>query len=419
MKKNILYVSYYFPPHSGAGIQRPLRLVKKMAEDNVNIHVISSEYIHQDIDKSFWNEIPNNVKIYYLEDALHGFLFKKKLYLLLKLFTYISFPDRMILWYLLNKKKVLNICEINKIDIVITSSFPYSSHLFGNYLKKKIPSIKWIVDYRDAWSFNPSLLCKKIKPFFWRLSKYLERYINNNSDKIITVSEALVEDIIVDNPAKVSVLYNGYNERDFINLKQVVVKKYIIFFMGSLYADRTSELLIEPFKNFISTLENKDLKKIELRFIGNSDPKEIELLKKNIKGVDLVCSKYIPHNEVLVKAAEASLLLLLIDDVYGAKGVVTGKIFEYLKLFAPILGIVPLNGVAAKIISDTRTGVCFHPNDKEGIYTFLKNDFEDWKKDMERKGFNMSKNFDKIEEFSSTSIYNYFKYNILESSKCL
>ncbi len=413
MKKNILYISYFFPPHTGAGIQRPLRLVKKMAEDGFVIHLISAGYSYSKVDKSFQNDIPKNIHVHYLNDYINDFFIKYKLKWLSKIFTFISFPDRMFFWYLFNKKIILKICEENNIDTVITSSSPYSSHLIGNYLKKRLPLITWIIDYRDSWSNNPSILYSKYKPLLWGLSKYLEKMINNNADKIMIVSEPLVKDVIVEDYNKVSVLYNGYNEVDFVNLKKKITNKYIIFFMGSLYAERNPELFIEPFIKFINTLQDGELEQIELRFIGNSHINEIELIKKRIKNIDLVFSDYIPHDKVLSSASEASLLLLLIDDVYGAEGVVTGKIFEYINLFAPILAIVPINGIAAKIIKDTNTGRCFQPKDNEGIYDFLKRDFNLWKNDMNREKFINSKNMSEIEIFSSSSIYSDFKSKML------
>lgn len=413
MQKNILYVSYYFPPHTGAGIQRPLRMVKKMAEDGLNIHLVSSDYLYVKTDESFQNEISKKIIVYYLKDSVNNFFYKYNLKFLSKIFTFISFPDRMLFWFILNRKKILHICKENDIDTIITSSFPYSSHLVGNYIKKTMPSVKWIVDYRDTWSNNPSIMYSKYKPLFWGFSKYLEKCINNNADKIMTVSEPLVDDIIVENHSKVSVIYNGYNENDFIYLQKKITKNYVIFFMGSLYAERNPELFIEPFIKFINTLNNEELQQLELRFIGNSHQNEIDTLKKRIKKINLVVSDYIPHDQVLCSAAEASLLLLIIDDIYGAEGVVTGKIFEYIKLFAPILAIVPINGIAAKIIQDTNTGFCFQPKDTENICDFLIKDFNLWKNDINREEFISSKNISKIKEFSSSNIYRNFKNKIL------
>ncbi len=414
MRKNILYISYYFPPHTGGGIQRPFRLVNKLCEDNHNVFVISAGYKYVATDDSFTSSIHKKTKIFYMEDVINNIFWKYSMVLLSKAFTFFSFPDRMIFWYFFNRSKILKIVKDNNIEIVITSSFPFSSHLFGNYLKMKHQDIFWIIDYRDAWSNNPSIIYNKYKPILWKFSKYLERRLNNRADRIMTVSDPLVEDIITDELDKIKVIYNGYNILDFNNLKQKTSDKYTVFYMGSLYSERNPNLFLEPFKIFLKMLGSNDLSLIRFVIIGNSHPDAIKFVQESLGlKIELEIKGYIPHDQVLQIASEASVLLLLIDTVPGSKGIATGKIFEYINLFAPILAIVPLDGVAAKIISCTNTGLCIDPENKDGIIDFLKNDFIRWKTDPTRNIFNKQKNYDEIKSFSSESLYLEFKKRVL------
>ena len=67
-------------------------------------------------------------------------------------------------------------------------------------------------------------------------------------------------------------------------------------------------------------------------------------------------TSYMPHVEVLQHQSTSQLLLLAVNDVPSAKGIITGKIFEYLATGKPILALVPPDGVAAELINRSGTG---------------------------------------------------------------
>jgi hypothetical protein len=50
-------------------------------------------------------------------------------------------------------------------------------------------------------------------------------------------------------------------------------------------------------------------------------------------------------------------LLLLINNSGNAKGILTGKFYEYLAAQRPILGVGPTDGDAAEVLRDTGGGV--------------------------------------------------------------
>jgi hypothetical protein len=74
--------------------------------------------------------------------------------------------------------------EINY-DVIISSGYPFSSHLLG-YLLKKRSGAKWIADYGDPWSFSPDtkLLPMKRREF----DRRMERHILESCDKVIVTT---------------------------------------------------------------------------------------------------------------------------------------------------------------------------------------------------------------------------------------
>jgi glycosyltransferase involved in cell wall biosynthesis len=67
------------------------------------------------------------------------------------------------------------------------------------------------------------------------------------------------------------------------------------------------------------------------------------------------------------------VLLLLVPDAGGrGKGVLSGKVFEYLAAGRPILAAVPPDGAAADLIRETGAGVVVAPDDVGGMRLALE-----------------------------------------------
>tara|TARA_B100000963_G_C22444593_1_gene588242 strand:- start:514 stop:873 length:360 start_codon:yes stop_codon:yes gene_type:complete len=73
------------------------------------------------------------------------------------------------------------------------------------------------------------------------------------------------------------------------------------------------------------------------------------------------------HQEVSKYQLSSQVLLLCINDVPSAKGIITGKIFEYLQAKRPILAIGPENGDAAEILRNTNAGEMIGFEEKEKL----------------------------------------------------
>jgi glycosyltransferase involved in cell wall biosynthesis len=75
-------------------------------------------------------------------------------------------------------------------------------------------------------------------------------------------------------------------------------------------------------------------------------------LKENTRFID-----YVDHTKAIEYQQKAQVLLLLIPNVKKCKGILTGKLFEYLSAKRPILAIGPEDGDLADVIEDTNAGV--------------------------------------------------------------
>jgi glycosyltransferase involved in cell wall biosynthesis len=82
---------------------------------------------------------------------------------------------------------------------------------------------------------------------------------------------------------------------------------------------------------------------------------------------------YVPRRRSLELQRDSEALLLLIPEASGrGKGVLSGKVFEYLAAERPILGAVPPDGAAAALLRDLGSGPVVAPEDVDGLAEALR-----------------------------------------------
>ena len=91
---------------------------------------------------------------------------------------------------------------------------------------------------------------------------------------------------------------------------------------------------------------------------------------------------YAPRTESLALQRDSEALLLLIPEAGGrGKGVLSGKVFEYVAVGRPILAVVPPDGAAAELIRETGAGIVAAPEDVTEIRSTLQELHSRWQSD--------------------------------------
>ncbi len=393
MNKKVLIITYYWPPSGGPGVQRWLKFVKYLSYFNIEPIVLTvnpKKASFQIIDKTLEKEIPDNIKIYYTntrepfniykkiaqkkEIPVSGFANEGKPSFLQKIFRFIRgnffIPDPRKGWNKFAYKKAVEIIKKNNIDTVITTSPPHSTQLIGLKLKK-ILKIKWIADLRDPWTdiyFYNELYHTKIAA---KIDKKLEQKVLLTADKVIVVSNDIKQMFckkINNNCAnKIKIIPNGYDQTDFDN-KIISDNKYFnITYTGTISDKYDITSLITALKN-ISQKYN-----FTMRIVGNVAEHVKEKLIKSDFSDKIEFLNYQPHIKSIEYLKKSTILLLVIPKIENNKGILTGKLFEYLATKKPIINIGPVNGDAAKIINECNAGKTFDYSDYKGITDFLIN----------------------------------------------
>ena len=367
--KKVLIITYYWPPGSGSGVQRFLKFTKYLNSfgwQPVILTVKNGNFTS--IDHTLLEDIPNNTPVYrsYSLEPFYWYnlLLKRKSNsstagsigigdksVIQKIALYIRanffIPDARIGWNRLAYRVAKKIFKQHKIDAIITTGPPQSTHLIGERIKNNF-NLPWIVDLRDPWttvfynSLFPRTENSKLK------DKRMEDRIVKSADAITVVSEGLVSEFQSRNE-NISLIYNGYDESDFNITKRKSIDKFKITYVGNLMSNQNIESFWAALSNLIN--KNKIFKeKIVLELVGNIDPSvylSIEQfgLKSYIKKVG-----FVDHHQSVEYMINSDLLLFVIPNSEDNFKIITGKLFEYLATGNDILSIGPIEGDASKIL---------------------------------------------------------------------
>lgn len=367
----VLIVTYYWPPAGGSGVQRWLKFVKYLQEFGIEPVVYTVENPkYPIIDDSLINEIPKNVKvlrqpIWEPNNVLS--IFKKKSAkqsagflnptpsFFGKILQYIRanyfIPDARKYWVRPSVAYLKKYINDNEIDAIITSGPPHSLHLIGLELKKQL-NVKWISDFRDPWTeidyFDQLPLTKK------SINKHhqLEKEVLKISDVVLVVGETMKEKFSQFSK-NIHVITNGFDS-DLIKTNSSLDKSFTITHIGLMNSDRNPHIFWEVITDICK--ENSNFSKdVKIKLIGKVS-QEVDKSIENYQIQSVNKIDYLPHDEVKLYQEKSQILLLAVNNVKSAKGIITGKIFEYLQAKRPILAIGPEDGDLAKILDETKAG---------------------------------------------------------------
>ena len=271
-------------------------------------------------------------------------------------------PDARKYWIKPSVNYLKKYLQSNKIDIIISTGPPHSMHLIAMQLKKEL-NIKWIADFRDPWTdidyFHQLPLTKNAK----KKHQHLEQKVLNNADAVLVVGKTMKENY-KQFSKNIHVITNGY---DVDELESIALDtKFSIVHIGLMNTDRNPKSLWKILSEI--ALENKGFKNdLEIKLIGKVDASVLESFKKFNLTSNVNLIDYVPNKEVLKHQQSAQVLLLPVNNVPSSKGIITGKIFEYLVANRPILAIAPTDGDLADIINDTVSGKVIDFNDENQL----------------------------------------------------
>jgi glycosyltransferase involved in cell wall biosynthesis len=367
----VLLVSFYFPPAGGGGVQRPLKLAQYLPALGFETHVLAPDdprWVHRDeglrVPTQAWVHRaryvgPSGGKPAEVARAADGI--DRALTTLRLQARRLIVPDENATWAMTAIPAAVRIAREHGIDAVLTTSPPGSTHLVGAAVQRATGAL-WVADLRDSLVAHAhrraDTMATRAKA---ALHRRVARLVASRADAITTVSEAISDEVRGLDPAgPVVTIANGCDFDDFAGLEYRGAERFRITHAGSFFGRR------DP-RPFLQAVHDSGLD-VQARFVGDFRPADRAWAEDLGLGGRLELVDYAPRQVSLALQRDSEALLLLIPDAGGrGRGVLSGKVFEYLASRRPVLAAVPLGGAAAELIEATGAGIVAAPDDPAAL----------------------------------------------------
>ena len=403
--KNILLLTYNFPPYDGGRIGSSIRtstIANFLSSNNCLVNVVIPFRKFKDREVSY----EKNINIYkyfspfqYYDHVSGNIKLKDKI--LRKIFNILRKVSRKIfynpdeLYSFFVYLYCLRIIKKNKIDTIITSSPPLTVLSIGYRIKKKLKKkIKWITDIRDLVHIHPALRYKNIKSRAWQMKAEV-KYICE-SDEIYLVSAGMKDALkkyFSDSEwkeiyKKTEIIENGYAAVKDLSPQNIVkgfVKKATAENKIVLYYAGTGELETEKYKYrnnktlncFIDVLVNDKKLADKFSLIIQGTVKNADNYFNNYK--DKTNLKYLVIPSVSNDQIRANMKLadiginINVDREYSPL-MMGGKIYDYCVSGLALLLLYPKNPVSLVDFAEKHSNKPFFADveDSESITDILK-----------------------------------------------
>ncbi|MGL6039357.1 MAG: glycosyltransferase, partial [Soonwooa sp.] len=271
-------------------------------------------------------------------------------------------------------------------------------HLIGFGLKKEIPNLKWIADFRDPWTEISYYKHLKLTKSSDQKHRDLEKSVFENADLTLATSYTDAENFRKMGANSVCIT-NGFDTSSFeeADLSKNNKEKFCLGYVGVLEQLRNPENLWKAIHELLE--ENLDFENdFEMKFVGRLDNKILENLKASKIGKHLQILGYRAHAESYQEMKNSDLLLITNFPNNSSKGIIPGKLFEYLSTGQPILSFGPKEADVSKILNETKAGKHFDYSEIDSLKSYILQIYQLWK-----SGNNTSENAN-IETFSRRTL---------------
>lgn len=271
-----------------------------------------------------------------------------------------AFPDPTNGWYFIVRKNHRELLRNMNIDLVFSTSGPFTSHLIANFLALKF-RVPWVADFRDLWT--QGYVFKRWFPFNL-LERKLETHTIRKCDIITTVSHDFANKLSEIHKKDIGVVMNGFDEEDYSISSFQKNDRLTFVYTGNIYEDKQDPV---PFFAAIKTIVANGIigeNEISVDFYGRKHA-WIEKIVNDMRISHIVrFHGYIPFRECIRKQANADTLLMLHSKSANEKAWIPAKLFEYMGARRPIISVGCGEGPVGKILSETGAGSAINETGK-------------------------------------------------------
>ncbi len=371
----LLAVTYYYPPQPGSGANRWAAMVKYLRRLGHEVTVVTAApagHAHGETDgvlrTASLNSSPALRRLLLRSDrssAAPSTDATASAVMPTALWKVIVPDPWLVSWNPYALRAIRRQLAERPFDCLITSSPAESTHMLALALGRRRPA--WVADFRDGWCFQPLR-----EPFPLGVQRSadhrIERRVATSADVLTAATAPIADDLRERFGARALHVPNGFDpeaDTDGSLPPEYDPSRPTLVHTGPLLGPRGRDP--RPLLTALGRLRDQH-PDLQLLVAGRSEFDEIGLLAEVGLGDAVRHLGYLPRAQALALQRAARALVLLTSD---ATCEATGKLYEYLASGRPIVALAAGNE-AARIVSETGSGVAVSPHDDEAITDVLR-----------------------------------------------
>lgn len=229
-----------------------------------------------------------------------------------------------------------------------------------------MPQIPWLADFRDPWTQSDYYQDLPVTRIALAADRRLEQRVLSKANRVVVRSPTMKRMLRSQVARDYELVMNGFDPADFDESTYARGDGIVIRHLGNMPAARNPDALWRALRRL------EDIRgDVRVELVGSVDPVIVQAAEQQGVGAHVTVGPYVDHAEAIRLMKSADILLLVVNNVKGAEGIMTGKLFEYMAAGRPVLGIGPVDGDAAEAIGRVSAGEMFDYDDAAGVSRFL------------------------------------------------
>ena len=369
----VLIISYWFAPSPAVGAKRFSFLAREFARQGYDVHVIT----HETRDWSDWKtdgSLPLAGHVHRCAESVklpfagRTFLQRAANAVLRRLLAPLGWE---ILWAGAATRKALEVARQHglKDGVVIATSPAHAAVIAGGDVARQLG---WplILDYRDPWSAHDWPRWRRSAVSQWFARRIERRYIRQSAARVLNtpaMRSAFERFFPRANRPRNYVIPNGF-EAAAGDLPPVPADGPVeIVHAGEIFKGRSLVPVLEAAARLAARFPQRPVRVTTFGELPATEQQRIQ---------DAGLEKFvevrlrIPFKELVAELRRAHLLLAIVGDhmVYSTPY----KVYDYMAVGRPILGIAPRGAALFELLADSGAGTCVEVGDTAGIERALE-----------------------------------------------
>jgi len=396
--RNILIVTYYWPPAGGIEVHRVVKFCKYLPEFGYRPMVLtvrggtasaSDETLVSEVSQVEPVVKAPSLEPHALYNALRGGKQRasggkassplgsnKGLGEFIRLNVFV--PDARIGWMPFAVRDGKKMLQEFPPDVIFSTAPPYTVHLIAARLARKA-GCPWVADFRDPWVENYAYNTCYRFPWVKGINGWMERRVLNRADRVVVATpgqQRLQGAKANDGETRFRTITNGYDFQDLREGKPQ--ERFFLSYFGSMSAQRVPVELFEVLRDAIQE-DPAFAEAFCFRFAGRVTPEAREKIEKILPEANMEWDGMLSHEVYGERVADHQALLVLVDQVPHNEIIIPAKCFEMMTTGNPMLAIGPEGGGVEELFRSHEAGLFVPYGDREQMKKTVLELFDRWK----------------------------------------